>query len=96
MKSATASSWGLYDMFGSVWEWCFDRFLVAGGYPADAQPRTNPVGTSDAATATTPGVYRGGSFNEANNLLSIGGSRWSGGLEYRAANVGFRVAIQLR
>jgi formylglycine-generating enzyme required for sulfatase activity len=47
------NAFGIYDMHGSVWEWCEDKF---GNYPAEAL--TNPKGPS-----TGDGhIMRGGSF----------------------------------
>ena len=48
-----ANIWGLYDMSGNVWEWCWDLY---GTYPGTV---SNPVGA-----ATGLRVYRGGSWND--------------------------------
>ena len=48
-----ANGYGLYDMAGNVWEWCWDRY---GTYAAGSQ--TNPLGS----TSGTSRVYRGGSW----------------------------------
>lgn len=47
------NAWGMHDMLGNVWEWCWDGFAV---YPAGSQ--MNPVGASDG----TLRVLRGGNY----------------------------------
>ena len=49
-----ANAWGLYDMHGNVFEWCWDWY---GGYPNEAQ--TNSVGASLGSGR----VVRGGCWN---------------------------------
>jgi formylglycine-generating enzyme required for sulfatase activity len=48
-----ANPWGLFDMSGSVWEWCQDWY---GPYSAEEQ--TDPTGPS----AGTEKIFRGGSW----------------------------------
>jgi formylglycine-generating enzyme required for sulfatase activity len=56
----TPNDYGLYDMHGNVWDWCWDWL---GTYPSGAQ--TDPVG----ADTGTSRVCRGGSWNDNGQLL---------------------------
>jgi len=52
-----ANPWGMYDMYGNVWEWCWDWY--SGAYTSD------PGGTSVDPKGTPEGPYRvirGGSY----------------------------------
>ena len=51
-----ANAWGLYDMHGNVWEWCWDWF---GDYSSGAQ--TDPAGASSGSDRVT----RGGSWGDS-------------------------------
>jgi formylglycine-generating enzyme required for sulfatase activity len=51
-----ANAYGLYDMHGNVWEWCWDWY---GTYPTSSQ--TDPMGASSGSGRVT----RGGSWSHA-------------------------------
>ena len=74
-----ANAWGLYDMYGNVWEWCQDG---QGNYPNDMM--LDPV-----VPPAHMYVIRGGCVN--NGLGSCRGARRWGTSNFRAKEVGFRV-----
>ena len=76
------NDFGLYDMHGNVWEWCWDWW---GDYPTEA--KTDYTGV----VAGTLRVLRGGSWiNSAEYLVSAG--RYYGVPDDRYVSLGFRVA----
>jgi formylglycine-generating enzyme required for sulfatase activity len=76
-----ANNWGLYDMHGNVWEWCWDWF---GSYSSGNQ--NDPVGASSGVTR----VNRGGSWYSS--LQGIRSACRNGDLpSAQFANLGFRV-----
>ena len=78
--------WGLYDMAGNVYEWCWDWY---GPYTVEAVH--DPMG-SETGTAR---VRRGGAFWDAARLLRSARRRWAEpGDRYGA--IGFRVVRRPR
>jgi formylglycine-generating enzyme required for sulfatase activity len=79
--SFAPNGWGLYDMHGNVWEWCWDWF---GDYTSGAE--ANPTGPSTGALR----VLRGGSWDSGARHLRSADRHYiapSG----RVSSVGFRL-----
>jgi formylglycine-generating enzyme required for sulfatase activity len=78
------NAWGLYDMHGNVWEWCWDAY-EAGYYKRS--PGADPLCSSQAGSP----VIRGG--GRADNLLFCRSAvRGRNAPDARVITLGFRVA----
>jgi formylglycine-generating enzyme required for sulfatase activity len=77
----TPNAWGLYDMHGNAWEWCWDLY---GDYGSGTQMDPE-FSTSDA-----PRIFRGGCwFNDAGGYWSA--LRNKAAPSYTGNCLGFRV-----
>ena len=74
--------WGLYDMHGNVWEWCWDWY---GTYPSRAE--TNPSG----AVSGSNRVVRGGGWYDSTTLTRSAYRGSSFDRDGRYGDLGFRV-----
>ena len=84
------NSWGLYDMHGSVWEWCLDYLKLNLGTAAV----TDPKGPTSGESYNNYRVFKGGAWNMAAGQCR---SARRSGSAYNSIgdNVGFRVALTL-
>jgi formylglycine-generating enzyme required for sulfatase activity len=81
----TPNAWGLYDMHGSVWEWCSDWY---DQYPSESL--TNPIGPSDGMERVMRG---GGIADDARSCRSA--NRHSLRPDIIFSNIGFRIVRSL-
>ena len=78
------NAYGLYDMSGNVWEWCWN--WITDSYDTEAEGGSDPTG----ASAGSDRVIRGGSWNYSSGNCAVSYRDYY--FPYgRTANLGFRV-----
>jgi len=76
------NAWGLYDMHGNVWEWCWDYY---------SNPNTAQLSDPSGPASGTHRINRGGSWSSSGKLLRSA-VRASDFPETAGSNLGFRLA----
>ena len=79
------NDWGLYNMHGNVWEWCWDKHTRGNDYdPADT---TDPMGPASGDDR----IERNGGFRSRPDAFMRSGARNSVSPSTRSNDLGFRV-----
>ena len=92
--SSEPNRYGLRDMLGNVWEWCFDSFAPSVYLLSSFDLETNATLTF-SVPAGPDKVVRGGSWNNQRELIKVF-TRGSQPVDWCTPYLGFRVALSRR
>lgn len=87
VKQKSPNNWGLYDMFGNVWEWVSSRYMPYPYNPHDGREAQSGAGTNR--------VMRGGSFMDDVGALRPS-YRFYAEVTKANATYGLRLVVSLR
>lgn len=97
VKSKRPNELGIYDMSGSVWEWCSDWYDdKEHGANVHLQPRTNPIGPPTGKWKIIKGGMYGTSDYETDKRIAYCYSSSPLPSSYDGAGIGLRLVLNIR